>query len=155
MLMHGQCAREKQEAMADFAGGGADVLVATTVIEVGIDVPNATVMLVEDSERYGISQLHQLRGRIGRGQHESVCLLFGPKDSRRLKALAHHTDGFKLAEIDLELRGEGEMLGVRQSGMQAFKFARLPEDLELLERARRRAREILDADPTLAHPSTP
>ena len=87
VLMHGQMRpREKQEAMAAFAAGGADVLVATTVIEVGIDVPNATVMLVEDSERYGLSQLHQLRGRIGRGQHESVCLLFGPKDSRRLKA---------------------------------------------------------------------
>src|SRR5215207_9137579 len=150
VLMHGQMRpREKQEAMAAFAAGGADVLVATTVIEVGIDVPNATVMLVEDSERYGLSQLHQLRGRIGRGQHQSVCLLFGPKDSRRLKALADHTDGFRLAEIDLELRGEGEMLGVRQSGMQAFKFARLPEDIELLERARRWAREILDSDPEL------
>ncbi len=150
MLMHGQMRpKAKQEAMAAFAAGGADVLVATTVIEVGIDVPNATVMLVEDAERYGISQLHQLRGRIGRGEHPSVCLLFGPKDSRRLKALAEHRDGFRLAEIDLELRGEGEMLGVRQSGMQAFRFARLPEDLELLERARRWAYEILDADPGL------
>jgi ATP-dependent DNA helicase RecG len=119
------------------------------VIEVGIDVPNATVMLVEDAERYGLSQLHQLRGRIGRGAHESVCILFGPKDSRRLRAMADHRDGFRLAEIDLELRGEGEMLGVRQSGMQAFKFARLPEDIELLERARRWAREILDSDPEL------
>ncbi len=153
VLMHGQMRpREKQEAMAAFAAGGADVLVATTVIEVGIDVPNATVMLVEDSERYGLSQLHQLRGRIGRGRHESVCLLFGPKDSRRLRAMHDHTDGFRLAEIDLELRGEGEMLGVRQSGMQALKFARLPEDVELLERARRHAREILDADPNLLRP---
>jgi len=145
--------REKQEAMAAFAAGGADVLVATTVIEVGIDVPNATVMLVEDAERYGLSQLHQLRGRIGRGAHASVCILFGPKDSRRLRAMADHHDGFRLAEIDLELRGEGEMLGVRQSGLQAFKFARLPEDVELLERARRWARELLDADPELReHP---
>lgn len=153
VLMHGQMRpREKQEAMLQFAGGGADVLVATTVIEVGIDVPNATVMLVEDSERYGLSQLHQLRGRIGRGQHDSVCLLFGPKESRRLQAMAQHSNGFRLAEIDLELRGEGEMLGVRQSGLQAFKFARLPEDLELLERARRHAREILDADPELREP---
>src|SRR5215216_804961 len=154
VLLHGQMKpRDKQEAMAAFAAGGADVLVATTVIEVGIDVPNATVMLVEDSERYGLRQLHQLRGRIGRGQHESVCLLFGPKDSRRLRAMHEHTDGFRLAEIDLELRGEGEMLGVRQSGMQALKFARLPEDVELLERARRWAREILDADPELReHP---
>jgi ATP-dependent DNA helicase RecG len=154
VLMHGQLRpRAKQEAMAAFAAGGADVLVATTVIEVGIDVPNATVMLVEDADRYGISQLHQLRGRIGRGEHESLCLLFGPKDSRRLRALADYRDGFRLAEIDLELRGEGEMLGVRQSGLQAFRFARLPEDVELLERARRWAREILDADPELrGHP---
>ena len=153
VLMHGQMRpRVKQEAMAAFAEGGADVLVATTVIEVGIDVPNATVMLVEDAERYGLSQLHQLRGRIGRGEHASVCLLFGPKDSRRLRAMHEHTDGFKLAEIDLELRGEGEMLGVRQSGLQAFRFARLPDDVELLERARRHAREILDADPALREP---
>jgi ATP-dependent DNA helicase RecG len=153
VLLHGQMRpREKQEAMAAFAEGGADVLVATTVIEVGIDVPNATVMLVEDAERYGISQLHQLRGRIGRGQHESLCLLFGPKESARLRALAAHTDGFELAEIDLQLRGEGEMLGTRQSGMQAFRFARLPGDAELLERARMRAREILDHDPRLAEP---
>jgi ATP-dependent DNA helicase RecG len=153
VLLHGQMRpREKQEAMAAFAAGGADVLVATTVIEVGIDVPNATVMLVEDAERYGISQLHQLRGRIGRGEHASLCLLFGPKESARLRALAEHHDGFALAEVDLELRGEGDMLGTRQSGLQAFRVARLPEDLELLERARLRARTILDADPELARP---
>jgi ATP-dependent DNA helicase RecG len=153
VLLHGQMRpREKQEAMGAFAAGGADVLVATTVIEVGIDVPNASVMLVEDAERYGISQLHQLRGRIGRGEHESLCLLFGPKESARLRALGDHHDGFRLAEIDLELRGEGEMLGTRQSGMQAFRFARLPEDMELLERARMRARTILDADPELREP---
>jgi ATP-dependent DNA helicase RecG len=153
VLLHGQMRpREKQEAMAAFAAGGADVLVATTVIEVGIDVPNATVMLVEDADRYGISQLHQLRGRIGRGEHASLCLLFGPKESARLRALAAHRDGFDLAEIDLELRGEGEMLGTRQSGMQAFRFARLPEDIELLERARMRARAILDEDPELTQP---
>ena len=153
VLLHGQMRpREKQEAMAAFAAGGADVLVATTVIEVGIDVPNASVMLVEDAERYGISQLHQLRGRIGRGPHESLCLLFGPKESARLRALAKHRDGFDLAEIDLELRGEGEMLGTRQSGLQAFRFARLPEDVELLERARMRARQILDEDAGLELP---
>jgi ATP-dependent DNA helicase RecG len=153
VLLHGQMRpREKQEAMAAFAAGGADVLVATTVIEVGIDVPNATVMLVEDAERYGISQLHQLRGRIGRGAHDSLCLLFGPRESRRLQALARHHDGFKLAEIDLELRGEGEMLGVRQSGLQAFRFARLPEDAELLAAARRHASDMLAADPPLAEP---
>ena len=136
-LLHGQLkSRDKQQAMAAFAAGGADVLVATTVIEVGIDVPNASVMLVEGAERYGISQLHQLRGRIGRGTHDSLCVLFGPKESARLRALAEHRDGFKLAEIDLELRGEGEMLGTRQSGLAQFRVARLPEDAPLLEAAR-------------------
>jgi ATP-dependent DNA helicase RecG len=144
--------REKQEAMAAFAAGGADVLVATTVIEVGIDVPNATVMVVEDAERYGISQLHQLRGRVGRGEHASLCLLFGPADSARLKALARHRDGFALAEIDLELRGEGELTGTRQSGLARFRFARLPDDVELLERAHARAGVLLREDPGLAAP---
>ena len=153
MLMHGQMRpRAKQEAMAAFAAGDADVLVATTVIEVGIDVPNATVMLVEDADRYGISQLHQLRGRIGRGAHDSICLLFGPRESRRLRALADHRDGFRLAEIDLELRGEGELIGVRQSGMQELRFAALPADQDLLERARRHARRIAEADPRLREP---
>ncbi len=154
VLMHGQLRpREKQEAMAAFAAGGADVLVATSVIEVGIDVPNATVMLVEDAERYGISQLHQLRGRIGRGEHPSLCLLFGPKDSARLKALAAHRDGFELAQIDLRLRKEGELIGgVRQHGLAQFRVAQLPDDEALLERARLRARAILDADPELEAP---
>jgi ATP-dependent DNA helicase RecG len=138
--------------MAAFAEGGADVLVATTVIEVGIDVPNATVMLVEDAERYGISQLHQLRGRIGRGEHPSLCLLFGAKDSVRLKALAAHADGFRLAQIDLELRREGELIGVRQHGEARFRIAMLPDDAELLERAHARAAELLRADPELAEP---
>ena len=153
VLLHGRMTtREKQEAMAAFAAGGADVLVATTVIEVGIDVPNASVMVVEDAERFGISQLHQLRGRIGRGPYASLCLLFGPKESRRLQALAEHHDGFRLAEIDLELRGEGELVGVRQSGAAAFRFARLPEDAGLLDRARRHAAGILEADPGLGEP---
>jgi ATP-dependent DNA helicase RecG len=153
VLLHGQMRpREKQAAMAAFAEGGADVLVATSVIEVGIDVPNATVMLVEDAERYGISQLHQLRGRIGRGRHPSLCLLFGPKDSPRLRALATHRDGFELAEIDLDLRGEGELIGVRQSGLQSFRVARLPEDADLLDRARLLGAEILAADPELSEP---
>ena len=128
------------------------VLVATTVIEVGIDVPNASVMVVENAERFGISQLHQLRGRIGRGPHDSLCLLFGPKESPRLQALAQHRDGFRLAEIDLELRGEGELAGVRQSGMAAFRFARLPEDADLLDRARVHGSAITEADPDLAEP---
>jgi ATP-dependent DNA helicase RecG len=119
------------------------VLVATTVIEVGIDVPNATVMVVEGAERYGLSQLHQLRGRVGRGEHESYCILFGDPASdtarRRLEAIATERDGFKLAEVDLSLRGEGEILGTLQSGLPRFRAARLPEDSALLVEARREA----------------
>jgi len=153
VLMHGQLStREKREAMAAFAAGGADVLVATSVIEVGIDVPNASVMLVEDAERYGISQLHQLRGRIGRGQHRSLCLLFGPKHSARLKALAAHRDGFELARIDLALRKEGELIGTRQHGFAQFTVAQLPDDEALLERARARAAALLREDPELEAP---
>jgi ATP-dependent DNA helicase RecG len=110
------------------------------------------VMLVEDAERYGISQLHQLRGRVGRGEHPSLCLLFGATGSARLRALARHSDGFRLAEIDLELRGEGELTGTRQSGLARFDFARLPDDAELLERAHGTALELLAADPELAEP---
>ncbi len=126
--------------MKAFAGGGADVLVATSVIEVGIDVPNATVMLIEAAERYGLSQLHQLRGRVGRGEHASLCILFGDPKLPRLEAIARERDGFRLAEIDLELRGAGDVLGTRQHGLPEFRVARLPEDVELLDRARR-ARE--------------
>jgi len=153
VLVHGQLRpAAKQAAMAAFASGSADVLVATSVIEVGIDVPNATVMLVEDADRYGISQLHQLRGRIGRGAHASICLLFGPKDSLRLRALAEHTDGFELAAIDLELRGEGELVGTRQHGEAQYRVAELPRDAELLERARRYAEDVVAVDPELAAP---
>ncbi len=152
-LLHGQLRpREKREAMARFAAGAVDVLVATTVIEVGIDVPNATVMLVENAERYGISQLHQLRGRIGRGEHPSVCLLLGPRNARRLRALAEHGDGFELAEIDLRLRGEGELAGTRQHGQAEPRVAVLPQDGALLERARVWAERLLAADPALAAP---
>jgi ATP-dependent DNA helicase RecG len=153
VLMHGQLpGSEKVDVMRAFAAGEADVLVATSVIEVGIDVPNATVMLVEDADRYGISQLHQLRGRIGRGEHASLCLLFGPKGSPRLRALAEHSDGFRLAEIDLELRGEGELVGTRQSGLAQFRVAELPRDAELQERARARAERIEADDPELSSP---
>jgi len=150
VLLHGQMRPGlKAEAMGSFAAGAADVLVATSVIEVGIDVPNATVMLVEDADRYGISQLHQLRGRIGRGSHASLCLLFGRRDSARLRALASESDGFALAEVDLQLRGEGELVGTRQSGLATYRFAELPRDGELLERARRWSRAIFDGDPDL------
>jgi ATP-dependent DNA helicase RecG len=153
VLMHGQLRpAAKQAAMSAFAAGDADLLVATSVIEVGIDVPNATVMLVEDADRYGISQLHQLRGRIGRGPYPSLCLLFGPQDSARLRAVAGHTDGFRLAEVDLRLRGEGELAGTRQHGATAFRVAELPGDAPLLERAAAWARTIMDEDPGLEMP---
>jgi ATP-dependent DNA helicase RecG len=152
-LIHGQMSsKDKQEAMRAFAEREADVLVATSVIEVGIDVPNASVMMIEAAERYGISQLHQLRGRIGRGPHASVCILFGDANLPRLRALADRRDGFDLAAIDLELRGAGDVLGTRQHGLPEFRVARLPEDTELLVRARRRADELLDRDPALAEP---
>jgi ATP-dependent DNA helicase RecG len=155
-LMHGGMrAREKQEAMAAFASGRADVLVATTVIEVGIDVPNATVMLIENAERFGISQLHQLRGRVGRGEHRAKCFLLASPDSGgsgRLHAVVKHSDGFRLAEIDLRLRKEGELVGTRQSGGGYFRVARLPEDAELLELARGHAEAIVASDPELCAP---
>jgi ATP-dependent DNA helicase RecG len=152
-LIHGQMpSKAKAEAMAAFAGGEADVLVATSVIEVGIDVPNATVMMIEAAERYGISQLHQLRGRIGRGEHAGLCILFGDPSLRRLEALAEERDGFRLAEVDLQLRGAGEVLGTRQHGLPQFRVARIPEDAELLSRARDRALALLRSDPDLAAP---
>jgi ATP-dependent DNA helicase RecG len=147
-VIHGQMrSADKAAAMEAFAAGATDVLVATTVIEVGIDVPNATVMVIEGAERYGISQLHQLRGRVGRGAHASCCLLF-PEDAgalarRRLKAVEHESDGFKLAEVDLSLRGEGEVLGTRQHGLPRFAVAELPEDAPALEAAREEVLELL------------
>ncbi|HEY7633786.1 MAG TPA: ATP-dependent DNA helicase RecG [Thermoleophilaceae bacterium] len=152
-LIHGQMpSKQKAAAMAAFVSGEADVLVATSVIEVGIDVPNATVMLIEAAERYGLSQLHQLRGRIGRGEHQSLCILFGDPKLPRLEAIASESDGFKLAEVDLELRKEGDILGTRQHGEAVFRVARLPEDLPLLELATDRAEEMLARDPGLTEP---
>jgi ATP-dependent DNA helicase RecG len=152
-LLHGQMpAPEKEAAMARFVSGAAQVLVATTVIEVGIDVPNATVMLIEDAERFGIAQLHQLRGRVGRGAYGGTCVLFGQARSPRLKALVEHRDGFRLAEIDLQLRGEGELTGLKQSGMARYRAARLPDDEDLLERAHVIADDLLSVDPALTAP---
>jgi ATP-dependent DNA helicase RecG len=147
-VLHGQMpSAGKAAAMSRFASGETQVLVATTVIEVGIDVPNATVMVIEGAERYGVSQLHQLRGRVGRGEHRSYCLLF-PEDAgelarRRLKAVARTGDGFELAEVDLALRGEGEVLGTRQHGLPRFALAELPEDTPLLLEAREEALALL------------
>ncbi len=145
-VIHGQMpSARKAEAMEAFVAGETDVLVATTVIEVGIDVANATVMVIEGAERYGVSQLHQLRGRVGRGVHGSHCLLLpeggGEMARRRLRAIERERDGFKLAEIDLTLRGEGEVLGTRQSGLPRFALAELPEDTPALVAARE---EVLD-----------
>jgi ATP-dependent DNA helicase RecG len=152
-LIHGQMpSKRKAEAMRAFASGAADVLVATSVIEVGIDVPNASVMLIEAAERYGISQLHQLRGRIGRGEHAGVCVLFGDPAQPRLAALRTERDGFRLAEVDLRLRKGGEVLGTRQHGYEEFRVARLPDDVDLLERAQAVAIEVLAADPELDDP---
>ncbi len=146
-LLHGQMkTAQKEVAMAAFADGRTDVLVATTVIEVGIDVPNATVMVIEGADRLGLSQLHQLRGRIGRGAHGGTCFLFsessGPRAARRLGALASSSDGFRLAELDLEMRGEGEITGTRQHGLPRFRVASLPRDIELLEAARQDLAEM-------------
>jgi ATP-dependent DNA helicase RecG len=155
-LLHGGMRpTEKQQAMAAFAAGEAQVLVATTVIEVGIDVPNATVMLIENAERFGISQLHQLRGRVGRGEHAASCLLAGPAaaaSSPRLRALVKHSDGFRLAEIDLDLRKEGELIGTRQSGVRELRVASLPGDVALLEGARAAAEAMTARDPGLQAP---
>ncbi|HEX6228522.1 MAG TPA: ATP-dependent DNA helicase RecG [Solirubrobacterales bacterium] len=156
-VMHGQMpSARKSEAMEAFAAGELDVLVATTVIEVGIDVPNASVMLIEGAERYGISQLHQLRGRVGRGEHASHCLLFADQGGglarRRLDAVAGESDGFRLAEIDLSLRGEGEVLGTRQHGLPRFAIAELPEDTSLLVAARDEALELMRRHGSLEAP---
>jgi ATP-dependent DNA helicase RecG len=149
-LLHGQMpGREKAAAMDAFASGRAHVLVATTVIEVGIDVPNATVMLIEGAERFGLSQLHQLRGRVGRGSDESFCILFADAESelakRRIEAIVGERDGFKLAEVDLALRGEGELLGTRQHGLPRFRVAELPDDSNLLLAAREEVRAMIAA----------
>ena len=157
-LLHGQMhSSDKAEAMRAFAAHETDVLVSTTVIEVGIDVANATVMVIEGAERFGVSQLHQLRGRVGRGEHPSQCLLFaeeaGELAQKRLGAVADESDGFKLAEIDLELRGAGEILGTRQSGLPRFAVAKLPEDGPLLMEAHREVLALLRDHGSLADPA--
>jgi ATP-dependent DNA helicase RecG len=155
-LIHGQMpGEEKDRVMRDFARGRVQVLVSTTVIEVGIDVPNATVMVVEHAERFGLSQLHQLRGRVGRGGEASYCILLhgGAGAAERLRIFAATEDGFAIAEADLRLRGAGDLFGARQSGIPAFRFADLERDLNLLSAARGEARRIVDVDPELTtHP---
>jgi ATP-dependent DNA helicase RecG len=157
-LIHGQMRpADKEEAMSSFRAGEIDVLVSTTVIEVGIDVPNATVMVIEDADRFGLSQLHQLRGRVGRGGNPAQCLLLadpsGDEAADRLAAMVATTDGFELAAEDLRIRGQGTVFGERQSGMADLRIANLFEDFELLVAARNDAFAIVDGDPDLTdHP---
>jgi ATP-dependent DNA helicase RecG len=160
-LVHGQMRPDaKDTAMARFRSGEAQILVATTVIEVGVDVPHATVMVIEDAERFGISQLHQLRGRVGRGGDRSYCVLFAgwnldlSDDAlERLEAVAGTTDGFELAETDLDIRGAGQLFGKRQSGLPDLKVADLRRDLALIGTTRDLARDVIDADPDLTDPA--
>jgi ATP-dependent DNA helicase RecG len=155
-LVHGRLSGpEKDAALADFAGGRTSVLVATTVIEVGVDVPNATIMVIEQAERFGLAQLHQLRGRVGRGDQASVCLMLykaplGETARARLDIMRQTEDGFRIAEEDLKLRGEGDVLGRRQSGMPGFRMLDMTLHRELLDAARDDARLIVERDPELA-----
>jgi ATP-dependent DNA helicase RecG len=173
-LLHGQMFwYEKEDAMRDFLARKVDIMIATTVIEVGIDVPNASVMVIENAERFGLSQLHQLRGRVGRGNAQSYCILMA-KDHfrfhlmpgmtqnearqerkaviRRLQAMVETSDGFKISEIDLELRGPGDLVGTRQSGLPEFRHANLVTDGPIIAMAREAAFALVDADPELALP---
>ena len=156
-VMHGQMpAGERRAVMQRFRAGELAVLVATTVIEVGVDVPNAVIMVIEEADRFGLAQLHQLRGRVGRGGHESFCILLsdaeGDDASARLAAMVRSGDGFELAEVDLELRGEGSLLAARQSGIPDLRHARLSRHRELAQQARRDAQRFLDDDPKLESP---
>ncbi|HET6568129.1 MAG TPA: ATP-dependent DNA helicase RecG [Rhodothermales bacterium] len=157
-LVHGRMLPyEKDEAMARFKSGETDILVATTVIEVGVDIPNATVMVIEHAERFGLSQLHQLRGRVGRGGEQSYCILMADykrshEAEERLEAMAATDDGFKISEIDLKLRGAGDFFGTRQSGLPAFKIADITQDVEILMLARKAAFALIERDPHLRLP---
>ena len=155
-LVHGRLpAQEKTEVMTLFKQGEIQLLIATTVIEVGVDVPNASLMVIENAERMGLSQLHQLRGRVGRGSAASICILLFQQPlseiaRKRLKIIFEHTDGFEIARQDLQIRGPGEFLGARQSGMPMLRFADLEQDGELLTAAQAAADEMLSNYPDLA-----
>ncbi len=156
-ILHGKMKpKEKEEAMSAFSSGQTQVLVATTVVEVGVDVPNASLIVIENAERFGLSQLHQLRGRVGRGPHPSHCVLITATRSReameRLHVLASTTDGFQIAEEDLKARGPGDFFGDRQHGLPQMKLADLTGDMRLLTEAQEAARELLDRDPQLSRP---
>ncbi|MGE4485996.1 MAG: ATP-dependent DNA helicase RecG, partial [Oscillospiraceae bacterium] len=156
-LLHGKMKpKEKDAVMSAFQRGETDILVSTTVIEVGVDVPNATVMVVENADRFGLSQLHQLRGRVGRGKHKSYCILFsgggGDVAIERLKAMCRTNDGFEIAETDLKLRGPGDFFGERQHGLPRMKIADLASDMEVLYTAQSAAKALMEADPLLESP---
>jgi ATP-dependent DNA helicase RecG len=157
-LLHGRMSSdEKDRIMRRFLAGDIQVLVATTVIEVGIDVANATIMVVEHAERFGLSQLHQLRGRVGRGEHPGLCLLvarYTPSEDawRRLEVMEKTSDGFLIAEEDLAIRGPGDFLGTRQSGVPLLSVANVARDQRLLQQARDDAAALLERDPALALP---
>lgn len=153
-LLHGRMsAAEKEEVMNGFKRGEIDLLVATTVVEVGVDVPNASVMVIENADRFGLSQLHQLRGRVGRGEWESFCILItdntSPECVQRMKIISKTSDGFKIAEEDLKLRGPGDFFGTHQHGLPAFKLADLTRDMQLLQTAQQMSKSIIESDPQL------
>ena len=155
-LLHGQLkGDEKEQVMSDFREGKIQVLLATSVVEVGVDVPNATIMLIENAERFGLAQLHQLRGRIGRGEHPSYCVLVGEPKSlegwQRLKIMEDTSDGFRIAEEDFKIRGPGNIFGTEQSGLPPLRFASLERDFNLLSDARIGADRLVKEDPALAH----
>jgi ATP-dependent DNA helicase RecG len=156
-LLHGRMpSAKKQQVMAEFRKGKTNVLVSTIVIEVGVDVPNATIMVIEEADRFGLAQLHQLRGRIGRGESKSYCFLFAETDREaaksRLEIMTRSSDGFEIAEQDLRLRGPGELFSTRQHGLPDLKIANIIDDYELLVMARKNAFELVAEDPALAKP---
>jgi ATP-dependent DNA helicase RecG len=154
-LLHGKMKpEEKERIMAEFKDNRIQILVSTTVIEVGVDVANASVMIIEHAERFGLAQLHQLRGRVGRGPRKSYCLLiadgFTPEARRRIEAMVRTSDGFKIAEVDLDIRGPGEFLGTRQSGLPELRAAHLVRDVKILQKARADAFDLVEKDPYLS-----
>jgi ATP-dependent DNA helicase RecG len=153
-LLHGQMkSAEKREVMERFESGEIDILISTVVVEVGVDIPNATVMIVENADRFGLAQLHQLRGRIGRGTERGVFVLFADPSTdeaaARMDAIRKYEDGFELAEADLMIRGEGSLFGTRQSGLPDLKVARLSRNFDLIRKAREEAFSLVDDDPEL------
>ena len=157
-MVHGKMkAEDKDFEMQRFVRGETQIMVATTVIEVGVNVPNASVMIIESSERFGLSQLHQLRGRVGRGAEQSYCILMtGDKLSKdtlkRVETMVRSSDGFEIAEVDLQLRGPGDLMGTQQSGLLNLKIADIAKDAQLVVMAREEARKILELDPGLERP---